>query len=110
MLTGVDAKMKSRLGLLVSSSGRIEMARTALFLLLFCATNASLALLYPFSFSHILLAISLYALGTGVMLFLLCNPRNAWLVSSRSQVKQEGCVALTFDDGPDPVYPPRLLD
>ena len=102
--------MKSRIGLLVSSSGRINMARSALFILLFFATNASLSLLYPFSFSHILLAISLYALGTGVMLYLLFNPRNQWLVTNRSQVEQEGCVALTFDDGPDPVDTPRLLD
>jgi len=86
------------------------MARSALFILLFFATNASLSLLYPFSFSHILLAISLYALGTGVMLYLLFNPRNQWLVTNRSQVEQEGCVALTFDDGPDPVDTPRLLD
>jgi peptidoglycan/xylan/chitin deacetylase (PgdA/CDA1 family) len=86
------------------------MARSALFILLFCATNASLALLYPFSLSHILLAIALYALGTGVMLYLLFHPRNSWLVANRSQVEGNGCVALTFDDGPDPVDTPRLLD
>ncbi|HEY1208925.1 MAG TPA: polysaccharide deacetylase family protein [Terracidiphilus sp.] len=86
------------------------MARSALFFLLFCATNASLALLYPFSLSHILLATALYALGTGVMLYLLFHPRNSWLVTNRSQVEGNGCVALTFDDGPDPVGTPRLLD
>jgi len=86
------------------------MARSALFFLLFCATNASLALLYPFSLSHFILAIVLYALGTGMMLYLLFHPRNAWLVANRSQVEGNGCVALTFDDGPDPVDTPRLLD
>ena len=86
------------------------MGRSALFLLLFCATNATLALLYPFSLAHLLLAALLYALGTGIMLFLLFNPRNAWLVANRSQVEGERCIALTFDDGPDPVDTPRLLD
>jgi peptidoglycan/xylan/chitin deacetylase (PgdA/CDA1 family) len=86
------------------------MARSALFILLFCATNASLALLYPFSLARLLLVTTIYALGTGVMLFLLFHPRNQWLVSNRSQVEQDGCIALTFDDGPDPVDTPRLLD
>lgn len=86
------------------------MARPAFFLLLFGATNASLALLYPFSPARLLLATVLYALGTGVMLYLLFNPRNQWLVANRSQVEKNGCVALTFDDGPDPVDTPRLLD
>jgi peptidoglycan/xylan/chitin deacetylase (PgdA/CDA1 family) len=85
------------------------MARPALFLLLFCATNASLALLYPFSIAHLQLATVLYALGTGVMLYLLFHPRNQWLIANRSQV-EHGCVALSFDDGPDPVDTPRLLD
>jgi peptidoglycan/xylan/chitin deacetylase (PgdA/CDA1 family) len=86
------------------------MGRSALFFLLFFATNASLALLYPFSFAHLLLAALAYALGTAVMLFLLFNPRNQWLVANRSQVEGNGCVALTFDDGPDPRDTPRLLD
>jgi peptidoglycan/xylan/chitin deacetylase (PgdA/CDA1 family) len=86
------------------------MARSALFLLLFCATNASLVLLYPFSLEHLLLATALYALGTGVMLYLLFHPRNQWLVANRSQVERDNCIALTFDDGPDPVDTPRLLD
>jgi peptidoglycan/xylan/chitin deacetylase (PgdA/CDA1 family) len=86
------------------------MARSALFILLFCVTNASLVLLYPFSLARLLLATTIYALGTGVMLFLLFQPRNQWLVPNRSQVEQDGCVALTFDDGPDPVDTPRLLD
>ena len=86
------------------------MARSALFVLLFLATNAALALLYPFSLAHTLLALALYTLGNGVMLYLLFHPRNQWLVTNRSQVERDGCVALTFDDGPDPVDTPRLLD
>jgi peptidoglycan/xylan/chitin deacetylase (PgdA/CDA1 family) len=102
--------MKALLPWFMRGCGRIEMARSALFLLLFCATNASLALLYPFSLARLLLVTILYALGTGVMLYLLFNPRNQWLVANRSQVEWNGCVALTFDDGPDPVDTPRLLD
>jgi len=86
------------------------MARGALFSLLILATNASLALLYPFSPSRWLLVGLLYSLGTGVTLFLLFHPRNQWLVANRSRVEAAGCVALTFDDGPDPVDTPRLLD
>src|SRR4029077_15226100 len=40
----------------------------------------------------------------------LFHPRNQWLVDNRSQVDGAGCVALTFDDGPDPVDTPKLLD
>jgi len=86
------------------------MARGALFFLLILATNASLALLYPFSHPRYLLAGLLYALGTGATLYLLFHPRNQWLVANRSQVNDAGSVALTFDDGPDPVDTPRLLD
>jgi peptidoglycan/xylan/chitin deacetylase (PgdA/CDA1 family) len=86
------------------------MVRTALFLLLFCVTNASLALLYPFSLARFLLETVIYGTGTGVMLYLLFYPRSQWLVANRSQVERDGCVALTFDDGPDPVDTPRLLD
>lgn len=86
------------------------MVRSALFILLFIATHATLALLYPFSLSRLALVAFLYALGTGIMLFLLFNPRNQWLVNNRSQVDQPHSVALTFDDGPDPVFTSRLLD
>jgi peptidoglycan/xylan/chitin deacetylase (PgdA/CDA1 family) len=86
------------------------MARSALFFLLFLATNAALALLYPFSLPRFLLALSIYAVGTLLMLYLLFHPRNQWLVSNRSRVAGVNCVALTFDDGPDPVDTPRLLD
>jgi len=86
------------------------MTRGALFFLLIFATNASLALLYPFSLSRVLLLVLIYALGTGVTLYLLFHPRSQWLVTNRSRVEGADCVALTFDDGPDPVDTPRLLD
>jgi peptidoglycan/xylan/chitin deacetylase (PgdA/CDA1 family) len=86
------------------------MARSAIFFLLFLATNASLALLYPFTLSRFLLAFLIYAVGTALMLYLLFHPRNQWLVANRSRVDGAGCIALTFDDGPDPVDTPKLLD
>ena len=86
------------------------MARSALFLLLMLASIASLALLYPFSLRRSLLALLLYTFGTSITLFLLFHPRNQWLVANRSRVDRTDCVALTFDDGPDPVDTPRLLD
>jgi peptidoglycan/xylan/chitin deacetylase (PgdA/CDA1 family) len=86
------------------------MARSAIFFLLFLATNASLALLVPFSLSRFLLTFLIYAAGTLLMLYLLFHPRNQWLVANRSRVDGVDCVALTFDDGPDPVDTPKLLD
>jgi peptidoglycan-N-acetylglucosamine deacetylase len=86
------------------------MARSAIFCLLFLATNASLALLYPFTLSRFLLAASIYAVGTLVMLYLLFHPRNQWLVANRYRVEGPDCIALTFDDGPNPVDTPKLLD
>jgi peptidoglycan/xylan/chitin deacetylase (PgdA/CDA1 family) len=86
------------------------MARSVIFLLLFLATNASLALMYPFTFSRFLLALLIYSAGTALMLYLLFHPRNQWLVANRSRVDGAGCVALTFDDGPNPVDTPKLLD
>ena len=86
------------------------MARSALFYLLFLVTQASLALVYPFALWRLLLAAFIYAVGTGLMLYLLFHPRNQWLVANRSRVDGVGCVALTFDDGPDPVDTPKLLD
>jgi peptidoglycan/xylan/chitin deacetylase (PgdA/CDA1 family) len=86
------------------------MARSAIFCLLFLATHASLALLYPFTLSRLLLALLIYTVGTLVMLYLLFHPRNQWLVANRSRMDCVDCVALTFDDGPDPVDTPKLLD
>lgn len=78
--------------------------------MLVVATNASLAFLYPFSLSRLLLALLLYVAGTLVTLYLLFHPRNQWLVDNRWRVDGANCVALTFDDGPDPVDTPKLLD
>ncbi len=86
------------------------MARSAIFFLLFLVTNASLVLLYPLTLARFLLVLSIYAVGILLMLYLLFHPRNQWLVANRSRVEGENCVALTFDDGPDPVDTPRLLD
>jgi peptidoglycan/xylan/chitin deacetylase (PgdA/CDA1 family) len=88
----------------------INMVRSALFYLLFIATHASLALIYPFAVQRLLLVATIYAIGTGLMLYLLFHPRNQWLVANRSRVNGSHCVALTFDDGPDPIDTPRLLD
>jgi peptidoglycan/xylan/chitin deacetylase (PgdA/CDA1 family) len=86
------------------------MARSVIFFLLFLATNASLFLLDPFTLSQFLLALLIYSAGTALMLYLLFHPRNQWLVANRSWVDGENSVALTFDDGPDPVDTPKLLD
>jgi peptidoglycan-N-acetylglucosamine deacetylase len=86
------------------------MARPAIFLLLFLATNASLFLLYPYTLSRLLLTVLLYGAGTLLTLYLLFHPRNQWLVDNRSRVDGAGCLALTFDDGPNPVDTPKLLD
>ena len=86
------------------------MARTALFILLFLGTNASLLLLGSFSAERLLLVLVLFGAGMGVQLYLLFHPRNAWLVDYRDKIEEQRCIALTFDDGPDPVTTPRLLD
>jgi len=86
------------------------MARAAIFFLLFLATNASLALLYPFTLSRLLLTFSIYSVGTLLTLYLLFHPRNQWLVANRFRVDGVNTIALTFDDGPDPVDTPKLLD
>ena len=86
------------------------MARGALFFLLILATNACLALLHPFSHARLLLVLLIYASGTGMVLYLLFHPRNQWLVANRSRVDGTHSVALTFDDGPDPIDTPKLLD
>jgi peptidoglycan/xylan/chitin deacetylase (PgdA/CDA1 family) len=90
--------------------GMIEMKRSVSFYLLFLVTNASLALLFPFTLFRLIAVTVIYACGTGVMLYLLFHPRNQWLVANRSRVENANCVALTFDDGPSPIDTPRLLD
>jgi peptidoglycan-N-acetylglucosamine deacetylase len=86
------------------------MARAAIFSLLVLATNASLVLLYPLTLSRFLLVFLIYSVGTLLTLYLLFHPRNQWLVNNRSRVAGPRSVALTFDDGPDPVDTPKLLD
>lgn len=87
------------------------MIRAASFALLFLLTNSALLLLFPFELPKFLLAAALYTPGTLVMLYLLFHPRNQFLVSNRSQVDTAGrrCLALTFDDGPNPRHTPALL-
>jgi peptidoglycan/xylan/chitin deacetylase (PgdA/CDA1 family) len=105
-----DVKLALPIPVTLPGPGTTHMARSAIFCLLFLATNASLALLYPFTLSRFLLAASIYSVGTLITLYLLFNPRNQWLVANRYRLEGPGCIALTFDDGPDPVDTPKLLD
>jgi peptidoglycan-N-acetylglucosamine deacetylase len=85
----------------------MSMARPVIFFLFLLVISASLALLYPFS--RLLVAL-ISGATTLFVVYLLFHPRNQWLVPNRSRVDGAGCVALTFDDGPDPVDTPKLLD
>jgi peptidoglycan/xylan/chitin deacetylase (PgdA/CDA1 family) len=60
--------------------------------------------------TRFLLAALIYTFGTLLTLYLLFHPRNQWLVANRYRVEGPGCIALTFDDGPNPVDTPKLLD
>src|SRR5450755_1016993 len=84
------------------------MARSVLFFSFLCLISGLLALLYAFGFSGLFIAVLF--LTTLFILYLLFHPRSQWLVANRSRVDGAHCVALTFDDGPDPVYTPKLLD
>lgn len=84
------------------------MARSVIFFSLFFAISAALTVLYIFGFSRLVLAG--VSATTVLIVYLLFHPRNQWLVANRSRVDGGNCVALTFDDGPDPVDTPRLLD
>ena len=88
------------------------MIRATIFVLTVLLTQASLLLAYPLTPRSLLLAGSLYVAGSLLALYLVLHPRSRWLVDNRSQVVCNGrpCVALTFDDGPDPVTTPRVLD
>jgi peptidoglycan/xylan/chitin deacetylase (PgdA/CDA1 family) len=90
---------------------RLWKTRAAVFALLFVATNASLALLFPFDLSRFALCAALYTTGTLLMLYLLFHPRNQFLVHNRWRVNSAGkrALALTFDDGPNPEHTPELL-
>jgi peptidoglycan/xylan/chitin deacetylase (PgdA/CDA1 family) len=87
------------------------MIRAASFVLLFVATNATLALLFPFDLGRFFLCAALYTAGSLMMLYLLFHPRNQFLVSNRWQVDSTGtrCLALTFDDGPNQEHTEALL-
>jgi peptidoglycan/xylan/chitin deacetylase (PgdA/CDA1 family) len=87
-----------------------DMARSVMFFLLVLVPNVSLVLLFPFSLSRLALVAAIYGAVTLLILYMLFHPRSQWLVTNRSRVDGAGCVALTFDDGPDPVYTPKLLD
>jgi peptidoglycan/xylan/chitin deacetylase (PgdA/CDA1 family) len=86
--------------------------RAAGFVVLFLLTHASLFLLFPFSPWRFLLFVAWYGAGTVIMLYLLFHPRCQWLVTNRSQVECNGrrCVSLTFDDGPNSLHTPKLLE
>ena len=89
------------------------MARSVRFFSLLFLISVLLALFYVFDFSRLFIAV--LGLTTLFIVFLLFHPRNQWLVANRSRVDGASanggsCVALTFDDGPDPVYTPKLLD
>jgi len=85
-----------------------RMARSVIFFSLLFLISALLALLYAFGFFRLFLAV--LTATTLLIVYLLFHPRNQWLVANRSRVDGARCVALTFDDGPDPVDTPKLLD
>lgn len=84
------------------------MTRSVIFFLFIFVLSVSLVLLYSFGFFWLSLIILVAA--TLLILYMLFHPRSQWLVTNRSRVEGAGCVALTFDDGPDPVFTPKLLD
>lgn len=84
------------------------MGRSVIFFSLIFLISISLALLYAFDFAR--LCVAILSATTLLIVYLLFHPRNQWLVANRSRVDGAGCVALTFDDGPDPVDTPKLLD
>jgi peptidoglycan/xylan/chitin deacetylase (PgdA/CDA1 family) len=103
----MDAKMTSN-SPVSTGLGINGMARSALFFSFIFLISVSLASLYIFGFSRLFIAV--LSLTTLFIVYLLFHPRNQWLVANRSRVDGARCVALTFDDGPDPVYTPKLLD
>lgn len=84
------------------------MARSVIFFSLFFSISALLVLLYALGFYWLPLIV--LSVTTIFIVYLLFHPRNQWLVPNRSRVDGARCVALTFDDGPDPLYTPKLLD
>ena len=84
------------------------MARSVIFFSLMLLISTLLATLYAFGFLRLFFAI--LSATTLFVVYLLFHPRNQLLVANRSRVSGAACVALTFDDGPDPVDTPKLLD
>ena len=84
------------------------MTRSAIFFSFIFVLTASLALLYTFGLSRLLFV--LLGAATLFIVYMLFHPRSQWLVANRARVPGARCIALTFDDGPDPVYTPKLLD
>jgi peptidoglycan/xylan/chitin deacetylase (PgdA/CDA1 family) len=113
----MDAKMASN-SPAFTGLGINGMARSVIFFSVFFLISVLLASLYIFGFPRLVIAgLSLTTLS---IVYLLFHPRNQWMVANRSRVDNasanggvmngRSCVALTFDDGPDPVYTPKLLD
>ena len=89
------------------------MARSVIFFSFLLVISSLLAILYTIGLFRLLLLI--LTATTLLVVYLLFHPRNQWLVANRSRVDGASvngrrCVALTFDDGPDPVFTPKLLD
>lgn len=84
------------------------MARSIIFFSVLFFISCLLAILYAFGFFQ--LSVLILSATTLLIVYLLFHPRNQWLVANRSRVDGSHRVALTFDDGPDPVYTPKLLD
>jgi peptidoglycan/xylan/chitin deacetylase (PgdA/CDA1 family) len=84
------------------------MARSVIFFSFMLVLSVSLALLYSFGLSRLFFVV--LSAATLFIVYLLFHPRNQWLVANRSRVDGARCVALTFDDGPDPTDTPKLLD
>jgi peptidoglycan-N-acetylglucosamine deacetylase len=84
------------------------MARSVGFFSFLFLMSLLLALLSVLGLSRIVAVV--LAAVTLLIVYLLFHPRNQWLVANRSRVDGGRCLALTFDDGPDPVDTPKLLD
>src|SRR3954462_6935379 len=84
------------------------MARSVIFFTSIFLISVLLVVLYALDLFRLVVA-GLTA-TTLVIVYLLFHPRNQWLVANRSRVDGARCIALTFDDGPDPVDTPKLLD
>ena len=84
------------------------MVRSVSFFSFILVISASLALLYALNLSR--LAVVVLSAATLLIVYLLFHPRNQWLIANRSRVDGARSIALTFDDGPDPVDTPKLLD